>query len=336
MLRLGRRDYDGAWDDQIACHQLGRIVGRGPSIVDCLIAVAIDGVAERADLALLDAIKSDTKRLQKCLGDLQKLPPVPEIADKVNLCERYTQLEMLMTIDRDSEKFLKSLSTVISLSYAFSDTFGGSAWPTNEKDRTKLVNLISDLIGKDLDWDPALRNVNEWFDQVVKLSNVKCRTQREKKWDKINEKVEALKKKLLSGSLQLTLEDAKVGSGAKGKFISGIWLCWVIPGAQKVQNATDRAKQTQDILCLAFALAWYHCDHGSYPKTLDVLAPKYLANVPRDMFSDKPLIYRPSDKGYLLYSVGVNGKDEGGRDYTFEPRGDDLAIRMPLPEWKPY
>jgi len=30
----------------------------------------------------------------------------------------------------------------------------------------------------------------------------------------------------------------------------------------------------------------------------------------------------------------VNGKDDGGRGYDDDPAGDDLVIRMPLPEWK--
>ncbi|HMC64121.1 MAG TPA: hypothetical protein VKI65_04215 [Gemmataceae bacterium] len=103
-------------------------------------------------------------------------------------------------------------------------------------------------------------------------------------------------------------------------------------GTYLVQDAADRAQQTQDNLLVAFALAWYQRDHGRYPKELNALAPKYLPKVPLDLFSGKPLVYRPSENGYLLYSVGVNGKDEGGQGYDDEPRGDDLTVRMPVPE----
>ena len=46
----------------------------------------------------------------------------------------------------------------------------------------------------------------------------------------------------------------------------------------------------------------------------------------------KALVYRPSEKGYLFYSVGVNGKDEEGRWFDDDPPGDDVGVRMPLPD----
>jgi hypothetical protein len=54
--------------------------------------------------------------------------------------------------------------------------------------------------------------------------------------------------------------------------------------------------------------------------------------IPPDLFSGKPLIFRPSENGYLLYSVGVNGKDEGGRGEEDMAPGDDLSVRMPQPD----
>src|SRR5262249_55523024 len=104
---------------------------------------------------------------------------------------------------------------------------------------------------------------------------------------------------------------------------------------RKVQNAHDRIEQVQRNLQVAFALAAYHRDHKGYPAKLDDLALRYLAAIPNDLFCGKALVYRPSAKGYLLYSVGVNGQDEGGRSADDDPAGDDLAVRMPLPELKP-
>jgi hypothetical protein len=113
--------------------------------------------------------------------------------------------------------------------------------------------------------------------------------------------------------------------------VGDILIARLIPAVHKVELAADRRGQVQDNLTLAFALAWHKADKGRYPKKLDELAPKYLKDIPQDVFSGKALIYRPSEKGYLLYSVGVNGKDDAGRGPADRPQGDDLSVRMPLP-----
>src|SRR5262249_6620406 len=102
----------------------------------------------------------------------------------------------------------------------------------------------------------------------------------------------------------------------------------------RMKRAADRAEQTRRNLSLAFALAAYRSDHGSYPEKLDLLAPQYLEEIPNDLYSGKALIYRPSEHGYLLYSVGDNGLDDGGRGSDDTPPGDDLRVLMPLPELK--
>lgn len=111
--------------------------------------------------------------------------------------------------------------------------------------------------------------------------------------------------------------------------MADILIGLMVPAYPKLRGPSDRMTQTQNNLHLAFALAAYRQDHGVYPRTLDALAPSYLARVPADLFSGQPLVYRPPADGYLLYSVGINGKDEEGRSYEDEPPGDDLTVRMP-------
>src|SRR5205814_5233308 len=103
----------------------------------------------------------------------------------------------------------------------------------------------------------------------------------------------------------------------------------LLPAVNKVYDAHDRLTQVHANLQVAFAMAAYQKDTGRYPAKLDDLAPKYLAAVPGDLFTGKPLVYKPSDKGYLFYSFGVNGKDDGGQTYGDDPPGDDLGVRMP-------
>src|SRR5262249_6302198 len=124
------------------------------------------------------------------------------------------------------------------------------------------------------------------------------------------------------------------GGKALGKTMGGVLLSLLAPAVRKVQAANDRTVQVERNLHVAFAMAAYHKDNSRYPAKLANLAPKYLATVPDDLFAGKPLIYKPSEKGYLFYSVGPNGKDDGGHWYDDDPPGDDPRVKMPLPELK--
>ena len=47
--------------------------------------------------------------------------------------------------------------------------------------------------------------------------------------------------------------------------------------------------------------------------TLQALVPEFLAAVPYDYLGSKPLAYRLNPGGgYVLYSTGEDGKDDGG------------------------
>ena len=108
-----------------------------------------------------------------------------------------------------------------------------------------------------------------------------------------------------------------------------VYVNLLFPAVQKISNSADRAEQIQRSGLLAAGLAAHFADLKKYPDKLADLAPKYLAKIPEDVFSGKPLIYTPTKSGYLFYSVGVNGIDDCGQLISEEPRGDDIGVRMP-------
>lgn len=61
---------------------------------------------------------------------------------------------------------------------------------------------------------------------------------------------------------------------------------------------------------IACAIERYRLAHGSLPATLDDLR---MENLPHDVISGDPLHYRPAGQDYILYSVGWNGVDDGGK-----------------------
>lgn len=52
---------------------------------------------------------------------------------------------------------------------------------------------------------------------------------------------------------------------------------------------------------------------GRYPEGLDELVPGILGEVPIDPFTGKPFVYRREGEGFIVYSLGSNQKDDGGR-----------------------
>lgn len=61
------------------------------------------------------------------------------------------------------------------------------------------------------------------------------------------------------------------------------------------------------------ALEQYRAIHGVYPSQLEELLPQQLSSLPEDAMSNQPLHYkRTSDNNFLLYSVGPDGRDDGG------------------------
>jgi len=76
--------------------------------------------------------------------------------------------------------------------------------------------------------------------------------------------------------------------------------------------AEDRAHNEMALTCLAAALAVYRAEHGEYPEKLDALVPDVLSELPVDLYHEKPFVHQRGGEGYLLYSTGPNGQDDGG------------------------
>jgi hypothetical protein len=102
-----------------------------------------------------------------------------------------------------------------------------------------------------------------------------------------------------------------------------------------------RAEAHRRLMIAALALQRYYEKHGSYPQTLAVLVPEFLASLPQDFMDGQPLRYRLAGDGhFLLYSIGLDGVDNGGemptnRSLPYRPGGGPSPLEgnivWPLP-----
>ena len=87
-----------------------------------------------------------------------------------------------------------------------------------------------------------------------------------------------------------------------------------LPGSLSMSMRSSYAQETADLARTACALERYRLAHDGYPDSLDVLAPQFIDKIPHDIIGGKPLHYRRTADGkYLLYSVGWNEVDDGGK-----------------------
>ncbi len=91
-------------------------------------------------------------------------------------------------------------------------------------------------------------------------------------------------------------------------------LSLTVPAFEKIFEVSSRLKPEVEATLTIIATLKYKQEKGQYPQNLDELKQAgYIKEIPVDPFSDKPLVYKKTDDNFILYSVGLNFKDDGGQ-----------------------
>ncbi len=309
MLHLGNGNVDAAWQDLQTCHRIARLVKQGPTAFSVLVGIVIDAKANRADLIFLDTVQPCAQQAREYLKQIERLPSLLNVAKQFDFTERFIFLDSTLMIARVGKQEMES----------FADDLWPKAWSGE-------INM------GEIEWDVVLRNGNEWFDRFGSALRTNDRAKMQQKLAQLEEEGKKLasrakdKKRLTQVFVESKSKGAEVA-----ELMSDILIAGMMTPLCEVPKAVDRAVQRDRNLRIAFALAAFHADHGQYPKTLGLLKPDCLKQIPNDIFSHKELNYRRADDGYLLYSIGLNGKDEAGRSRRYDdPQGDDIRVHMPL------
>jgi len=65
---------------------------------------------------------------------------------------------------------------------------------------------------------------------------------------------------------------------------------------------------------LGLAIERYRLSKGRLPDALAELIPEFLSAVPLDPFDGNPIRYKKLEKGYVVYSIGEDGRDDNGKE----------------------
>lgn len=325
-IRDGR--IDAAWEDLLACHRLARLMGQGSTVCEMNIAFDVDRIANTGDIAMLQYAKPTAAQIKGMQEDLRRLPPMPKLADKIDVSERYAFLDSVAIVAKNGLGELFALGSVVRM-LDDSDRLMGMPYRCRG-----LWKRAFDVAGRLLvDWDSVLRMGNAWYDKEVEACRRATQGKRKETLVKIDNEVDLLvdsAKDLPQLAVSMLLHPFCSMSDWTGHVFVGMFLPKWTTGQRTMRE--DSWMMESDLPRLAFSLAAYRADHGEYPAKLTDLMPEYIAEQPKDIFGDAELHYRREGEGYVLYSVGQNGKDDGGKTRDDAKSGedwDDLVVRVP-------
>jgi hypothetical protein len=310
MLKLGGGDLSSAATDVRAMHRLARLVGQGNLLSERMTAGGIEAMACEADCLMAGSKKLSRETCRLELMAISSLSPLPPLWECVDKADRFGALDIThICAHGNTARFAK--------------TYLGLELPEGQEVQ--------------MDWNVILRMQNFWFDREVALLRLADPAKRRKAADEFAADLEVLKRWRQSEGearlRELAAKDTRNSSELRtekselfGKMLVTAFLTSPLP---LVEFQNDKAT-ILDLDRVVLALELIKADKGHYPEKLEALTPDYLATIPKDRFSDGSLIYRLEPKGYVLYSVGPNMKDDGGRTKGDggDPPGDDIVVRM--------
>lgn len=94
------------------------------------------------------------------------------------------------------------------------------------------------------------------------------------------------------------------------------------PALSRTSILDSRAQADMDMARIALAIERYRLAKGKLPGQLTDLVPTYLTEVPIDPFDGQPIRYRLTEPGYVVYSVGEDGEENGGKEKEQVGRGE--------------
>jgi hypothetical protein len=322
MWHAGEGRPDEAWDDIKASMQLARFSGEGFTLVEQLVAIAIDGVALRATATLLQHGEPNATFAR-------------EVLDYLNA--RELPCDVVKSFDKGERVFFADTVVMIMAgSYSAKDLGIGELGPALDAVKSVTVN-----------WNHVLREGNRWYDRLIEATSKPTRDERKVAYKQFDVDLSLVGRSVITPG---KLFASAFSSEARSAIASDIIISLMLPALDAATKAEDRAQALLDLTRTAAALAVYRAEQGECPAALDQLVPSVLPEVPLDLYTGKPFHYeRMPDGGYLLYSLYENGTDDGGTDVGGEllagewvaernpsigPGTSDLVIRVPVPKFE--
>ncbi len=293
-LRLGEGDAAAAWADLHTVLRLSRLAGAWQSTSSIIIAMAMHNRAVNGTLVLVRSSLITEQLAMQMLQDLREVAPLPRTIDAHEF-ERCSHLKIVQSALRDRHNFVSI-----------------------EHGRDNPACMVPFwLTRRAVNFDDVMERSNEWHDRWQAIAANPSRTGRRA----------ALQ--LFWHDLQDTRVDALAAAGLRGSHeMADSVMRSIGTGGLLHIRGDDASCALWTVLQAQLATRLWQMRHGSDPAKLEDLVPDLLPVPPIDPFSEMPLKYLHVGDELRIYSLWLNGVDDGGERVEEQGGKDDLTASL--------
>jgi hypothetical protein len=289
VIRLNGGDTDGFADDIRTAHRMAALLEQDSTMVGRMSAIYLECSVCRVQRLGIASGKLSLSQMRQMLSERLDSGETPSVAPCIDTGERFIGLDALQ-----------------AMAHAKSD-----------EDRAALFNGLFNSNNPaavfrvwPIDYDGCMRTLNHGYDELLAAVQMPTYAESERALD------------IFDLHIQLMRDQNMVRT-----MLSSDWpSLMLLPSLRKATERIYASRAEERLTELALGLELFRSEHGAYPASLSALQPVYLSEIPADNFSDAPFKYARTSRGYLLYSVGPNMNDDGGKDTK---PADDIAVSVP-------
>jgi len=278
-LRAEQGRYEDAFNDLKSCYRFGRHLKGDGFLAEQLLACSIEMVATQTLRDILSEQRIDAAGLAALQKDYEQM-----IADEN------------FVIGLAAEKM--SLLDEIQRCFTADGIGGGHLY-------IKRIRDIADLFDwSDTDSWLMMNFVRVLFTHPNKQQTL---TAASKFYDYVREATFKTPERIRIEQIDIDQELHRVTSG-------NVLLSIFLPSFERIIEYSYQNKADVQATLSIIAILRYNQDTGGYPEHLEqLIADAYLKELPMDPYTDKPLVYRRTAEDFILYSLGHNFGDDGGK-----------------------
>ena len=310
MSRLNDGDINGCQADLIATRKLARILLKSHHYFGVWSGMGLLTQVANAEVHMTLNNKTSVQHLEAYRAEIAKLNFEFDISSFIDQNQRPFVLSDAITA-KNGDGFLFEYNRPVS------------KWIFRSVRRT-------------VNWDTVLKRINAHHDTLCRDSKSKPVAEQYKF---INEYISKLDSSFQDKERwEITFDLLMSNTQRKSRMLADMIVSQSYEFNSDEQIEVWLGSKTCDALSrLNLELHYFYKQHGQYPESLNELVPRYLPSIPIDPCSGKAFKYKFDGVHFVLYSIGIDGQDDGGATTDGRSRlgygAKDFSLTSNPDEW---